>query len=78
MTITVSSELAGNRVAGLAVGMANSIGFVGVMLLPPIFGAVVDWTDSYDAAWLMLTGLMLIPLWMMLYVKEPHRGREAT
>lgn len=68
---TLASELAGARVAGVAVGMTNSIGFVGVMLLPPVFGAVVDWSDSYRAAWLMLTGLLLVPLWALVYVKEP-------
>lgn len=74
---TFASELAGARVAGLAVGMANSIGFVGVMLLPPVFGAVVDWTGSYRAAWVMVTVLLLVPLGLLVYVKETNGGGSA-
>lgn len=67
---TLGAELAGARVAGVAVGMTNSIGFLGVMLLPPVFGAIVDWTDSYRPAWLMVVGLLAVALGMLVYVKE--------
>jgi MFS family permease len=38
--------------AGSATGGALAFTFVGALLGPPIFGAVVDWTDSYRVAFL--------------------------
>ncbi len=69
---TLAAELAGPRAAGLAVGMTNSVGFIGVVLLPPVFGAVVDWTESYRAAWLVLTVLLLAALAVLFFVTEPR------
>jgi len=75
---TLASELAGERAAGVAVGLNNSVGFLGVMLWPPIFGAIVDWTDSYRAAWLMLAGLLVVAMAALMYVRESNnRGAKG-
>jgi len=71
---TIASELAGTRDAGVAVGINNSVGFLGVIALPPLFGAVVDWTDSYRAAWVLLAGLLVLALALLIFVREPRRG----
>ena len=76
LTHTLASELAGAKVAGVAVGMTNSVGFLGVMFLPPVFGAVVDWTDSYRAAWLVLAMLLFAASCMLFGIGEPSR-RDA-
>lgn len=76
LTHTLASELAGTRVAGVAVGMTNSVGFLGVMLLPPVFGALVDRTESYRAAWLMLTGLLLVAFCTVFFIRESS-NRDA-
>ncbi len=60
-------ELAGPRAAGLAVGLINSAGFVGVIVFPPIFGFLVDATGSYRAAWMALivlavAGISVLPV----------------
>ncbi len=70
LTQTLMAELAGVRVAGVAAGMTNSVGFLRVILLPPVFGAVVDWTESYRVAWLMLTALLLVACCTVFYVRE--------
>jgi nitrate/nitrite transporter NarK len=77
LTHTFVLEQAGPRVAGVAVGMTNSAGFLGVMLLPPVFGAVVDWTDSYRPAWIMLTGLILVALVSIVSIRESS-DRDAS
>lgn len=78
LTHTLVSELAGARVVGVAVGMTNSAGFLGVMLLPPVFGAVVDWTESYRVAWLALSGLLLVALFALYFVGESaNRGTRV-
>lgn len=69
----LASELAGAHTAGVAVGMNNSIGFLGVILLPPVFGAIADWTDSYQIAWLVLAGVLAVALGTLIGVKESGR-----
>lgn len=65
----LAPELAGPRAAGLAVGLVNSAGFVGVIVFPPVFGYLVDATGSYRAAWMALIVLamasisVLPPVW---------------
>ena len=77
LTHTLVSELAGVRVAGVAIGMVNSIGFLGVILVPPVFGALVDSTESYQAAWFMMAGLLLIGCCVLFFsrINEPPKGQ---
>lgn len=73
---TLAFELVGTHVAGLAVGVANTTGFLGVIFLPPLYGLLVDWTSSYRAAWLALSAIILPALGMISRVKE--RGLEDS
>lgn len=50
-------ETAGRKLAGTGVGLVMSVGQLGVVGGPPLFGFVVDLTGSYDAAWTILAGL---------------------
>ena len=53
------AELGGARFAGLMTGLGVMFAWGGVLLGPPIFGVVVDATDSYRVAWLGLVALSL-------------------
>ena len=53
------AELGGARFAGLMTGLGVMFAWGGVLLGPPIFGVVVDATDSYRVAWLGLVVLSL-------------------
>lgn len=67
----LAAELGGARGAAVALGMTSSVGFIGVVLLPPLFGALVDWAESYRAAWVVLSGLLVAALGALFLVHEP-------
>ena len=67
------SELAGSRVAGLAIGLSNTGAFLGIVVLPPIFGFLVDQSNSYRVAWIALAGVILAALAVLRWVEEERR-----
>lgn len=67
---TLVGELArGDSVAGAA-ALAMTANFVGVILGPPLFGLVVDLTESYALAWRLVAVLGLLNLFGLLLVRE--------
>lgn len=58
---TLASELAESHMAGLAVGMMNSAGFLGVIAATPVFGLVVE-AFGYRLAWLGLASLIMVAI----------------
>lgn len=67
------SELAGSRVAGVAIGLSNTSAFLGIVVLPPIFGFLVDQSGSYRVAWMGLAGIILAALTVFPLVQEERR-----
>ena len=67
------SELAGSRIAGLAIGLSNTGAFLGIVVLPPLFGFLVDETGSYRVAWMALAAVVLAAVAVLPWVKE-ERG----
>ncbi len=67
------SELAGSRIAGLAIGLSNTGAFLGIVVLPPIFGFLVDQSGSYRLAWLVLAGMILAGLAVLPRIQEERR-----
>jgi sugar phosphate permease len=57
LAITLVAEIAGYDLVGSIMGIVFTISWGGMVIAPPVFGAMVDW-KGYDAAWLMLTGLI--------------------
>ena len=53
------AEIGGARFAGLMTGLGVIFAWGGVLLGPPLFGALVEATDSYRAGWLVLAMLAL-------------------
>jgi predicted MFS family arabinose efflux permease len=47
----VSAELSGREQAGLLTGVAMGVIFTGIPLGAPLFGLLLEGTDSYAAAW---------------------------
>jgi MFS transporter, ACS family, aldohexuronate transporter len=54
------AEIGGPRFAGLMTGLSVIFAWGGVLMGPPLFGALVELTDSYRMAWLALTALTLV------------------
>ena len=57
LAITLVAEIAGHDLVGSIMGIVFTISWGGMVIAPPVFGAIVD-GKGYDAAWLMLTGLI--------------------
>jgi sugar phosphate permease len=54
------AEIGGARYAGLLTGAAVSFAWSGVLIGPPIFGLVLEASDSYTLSWLLLAGVAVL------------------
>ena len=68
--LALVAKVVGTRVAGVAIGLTNTVAFAGVVLLPPIFGAIADYTESYEMAWIALAVAIALPLPFLWKVRE--------
>ena len=69
---TLLGEIAGPRQTGTAVGVSSTISRIGMIAFPPLFGKIVDISDSYYVGWNVMAGLALIStLMLMILVREP-------
>ncbi len=68
--LALVSELAGIRVAGLAIGLSSTFAFLGIVVVPPVFGFLVDAGFSYRLAWIALAGVLMVPLIFLRWVQE--------
>ena len=57
---TLVAELGGARYAGLLTGVAVTFSWSGVLVGPPIFGAIVQATGGWPASWLLLAVIALV------------------
>lgn len=53
------AEIGGPRHAGVLTGLSVIFSWSGVLVGPPLFGVIVQMTDSYAAPWLVLAGIGL-------------------
>jgi len=73
--LTMVGEAVGKESTGLATGVGYSIGFLGSLICPPLFGLLVDQTEVYGYAWLLTTacaGAILVLL--NLYKEEGEKN----
>lgn len=68
--LALVSRIVGIRVAGVAIGLTNTVAFLGVVVLPPVFGFIADWSESYETAWMALAAAIALPLLFLSGVKE--------
>lgn len=68
---TTAGELGGRPAAGVAAGLTAAIVNIGILFGPPVFGAIVDATGGYGAAWLAMTIAALAALVCIALVREP-------
>lgn len=71
--LALLAEQVGIRGAGMAIGLSNTGAFLGIVMLPPIFGFVVDRSHSYRQAWFILAGLVSVALLALRWLKEDKR-----
>lgn len=74
--LALVAEIVGNRMAGLAIGMTNTVTFFGIVVLPPAFGMLADRTGSYQMAWIAMALALAVPLYFVGRLEERGRGVE--
>jgi len=80
----MAGEMGGDKAAGTSVGVITAVAGSGYLIGPPLFGAIVDLTDSYRMAWLLMTVCGVISVVLISLVRErpadgtacPRQNRE--
>lgn len=71
------AELAGTKRSGASIGAVNTIMRLGIVTAPPLFGLLVDVTDSYALGWGIAAGALVVAtVSLMVLGKEPSPQRE--
>jgi MFS transporter, ACS family, hexuronate transporter len=66
--MNLASEIVPPEQAGISSGVSIMFGSIGVILVPPIFGFMVDKTGSFTFGWLFIAGLMAVVFVMLAYL----------
>jgi sugar phosphate permease len=65
-----ASESVPHEYAGIASGFSLSIGSIGVIFGPPMFGLVVDMTGGYTISWLLVSLQMVAVIGLLIWAKH--------
>ena len=69
--LTVIGEIAGREKAGQATGLAITIGYLGIIAGPPVFGLIADKTGNFSLPWIIYgAALTLATCVAMVYAKK--------
>jgi MFS transporter, ACS family, hexuronate transporter len=66
--MNLASELVPREQAGISSGISITLGSIGAVLIPPLYGYTVDQSSSFTFGWLLITGMMVIVLSMLSYL----------
>ncbi|WP_026584667.1 MFS transporter [Bacillus sp. J33] len=58
--MNLASELVPKEQAGISSGISITLGSAGAIIIPPLFGFIVDQTGNFSSGWFMITGMMVI------------------
>lgn len=75
--MNVASEVVDVRFSGLSSGFSITLGSMGVITLPPLFGFVVDSFGSFTAGWLMIVGVMILVFLLLLMLILELKKKSA-
>jgi predicted MFS family arabinose efflux permease len=68
--IAMLAEIAGPDKQGRTLGLAMTIMYPGIIILPPFFGLFVDYTHSWQWAWTVLAAVLAVGTAIILPVRE--------
>ena len=75
--MNATTEIVHPSNSGVATGISITFGSWGVILFPPIFGTIVDITESYSIGWVFVTALMFFSIIGLLFIlKTDYRMKE--
>lgn len=71
---TLIGELAGAGRIGVTAGVSNTMIRLGILVMPPLFGYVVDASSSYAVGWRVTAAVALVcTLGLLAFGREPKR-----
>ena len=73
---TLAVETTEPRLAGSSLGYNLMGTYVGGMIGPPVFGAIIDATGSYGAGWLITAAVVAVGTCMLAFWFKERGGRE--
>jgi sugar phosphate permease len=73
INMTFVAELAGRQASATAAGMNLTASYLGIMILPPIFGVLVDLTGSYTSAFQVGAAASLLTLLLLTMIKPDQQ-----
>lgn len=68
--MNIATELTPPDKAGLASGVSLTIGSMGVITLPPLFGLTVDMSGSFTLAWMFMSILMIVAIGVLIGLRK--------
>jgi MFS transporter, ACS family, hexuronate transporter len=75
--MNVASEVVDTKFSGLSSGFSITLGSLGVITLPPLFGFIVDSFGSFTAGWLMIVGVMILVFLLLLLLLLEIKRRAS-
>jgi ACS family hexuronate transporter-like MFS transporter len=76
--LTIVGEAVDGESIGLATGVSYFFGFLGSVVAPPLFGLMVDRTETYGCAWLFLTLCAGAILVLLSFYREKKMRPETV
>lgn len=68
--MNATSETVPPSYSGRATGISITISSWGAILFPPLFGVIIDWSDSYSLGWLLIIILMVLSVFTLARVDK--------
>jgi MFS transporter, ACS family, hexuronate transporter len=72
--MNLASELVPRELAGLSSGFSILFGSAGVIIMPPLFGYLIDKSGSYMYGWFFISGLMIVVLALLFILKNQQNS----
>jgi MFS transporter, ACS family, hexuronate transporter len=72
--MNIASELVPANFAGIASGFSITVGCLGVILIPPLFGLTVDYSGSYLIGWILLDFILAFVMVLLFVFYGKYRN----
>ncbi|MFB3167652.1 MFS transporter [Neobacillus sp. 179-C4.2 HS] len=74
--MNLASELVPREQTGISSGISITLGSIGAVLIPPLYGYSVDQTSSFTFGWLLISGMMAVVLLMLGYLTVVNKRKH--
>ncbi len=76
--MNLASEVVPREQSGISSGLSITLGSMGVILLPPLFGYIVDTFGNFTAGWLSITGIMIVVFLLLILLTFENKNKAIN